>query len=123
MSAVNTLTCPSCSTAFVAPPARRGGKPRIYCGRVCQIKSANERRVRGKSNLSTASEPSGQPIAPGVITIPPTAQTPLSDAPNRLEFLMEKAHSRVGVNAFEIAEIARARGISAWAPLAKILAR
>jgi hypothetical protein len=36
---------------------------------------------------------------------------------------MDKAHSRVGVNAFEIAEIARARNISAWAPVAKILAR
>jgi hypothetical protein len=36
---------------------------------------------------------------------------------------MEKAHSRTGVNAFEIAIIAKLRGISAWAPVSVILAK
>ena len=36
---------------------------------------------------------------------------------------MEKAHGRTGVNAFEIAMIAKMRGISPWAPTRVILAR
>jgi hypothetical protein len=36
---------------------------------------------------------------------------------------MAKAHSRVGVTAWEVAEIAKLRGISAWAPLAKIIGK
>ena len=48
----------------------------------------------------------------------------VSDSPSaRLDALLEKARSKVGVTAFEVALIARARGISAWAPLAKIIAR
>jgi hypothetical protein len=41
----------------------------------------------------------------------------------RLAELMDKAHSRVGVTSFEIALIAKMRGISPWAPLRVILAR
>ena len=44
---------------------------------------------------------------------PSDCPTPPSDS---LEALMEKAHSRTGVNAFEIAMIAKMRGISPWAP-------
>jgi hypothetical protein len=44
-------------------------------------------------------------------------------ASDRLSVLMDKAHSRVGVNAWEVAEIAKLRGISPWSPLAKIIAR
>jgi hypothetical protein len=36
---------------------------------------------------------------------------------------MEKAHSRGGVNAWEIAEIAKLRGRSPWAPLRIIIAK
>jgi hypothetical protein len=68
-------------------------------------------------------EPSGQPLAPEATNIPDSVDRSASESPSRLSVLMEKAHSRVGVNAFEIAEIAKLRGISAWAPVAKIIAR
>jgi hypothetical protein len=64
-----------------------------------------------------------QPSSPTPPALRPAVDTSASDAPGHLEFLMNKAHSRVGVTAWEVAEIARARGISAWAPVAKIIAR
>jgi hypothetical protein len=68
-----------------------------------------------------------QPLSPTPPTIPPSVDTSPSEANDtagdRLSALMEKAHSKVGVNAFEIATIAKMRGISAWAPVAKIIAR
>jgi hypothetical protein len=50
-----------------------------------------------------------------------------SDAPSaaadRLTFLMDRAHSRTGINAWEVAELAKLRGISPWAPLRVIIAQ
>jgi hypothetical protein len=42
---------------------------------------------------------------------------------DRLAELLDKAHSRGGVTSFEIAMIAKLQGISAWTPVAKIIAR
>jgi hypothetical protein len=42
---------------------------------------------------------------------------------DRLAELLDKAHSRGGVTSFEIAMIAKLKGISAWTPVAKIIAR
>ena len=101
---------------------RRGAHPQSYCSRPCQIKAANTRRAstrsgRGAGALRTPK--SGAKIT----DLLPTLSTP-PEAPNpvdRLAELMAKAHSKVGVTAFEIAEIARARKISPWAPLRVIL--
>ena len=114
--------CLNCNIEFPEAP-RRGPRPKTFCSRPCQIKQANERRsIKRRGNLSTAGEPSGQPLSPEATNTPPSAKTPASDLPSRLEFLMDKAHSRVGVTAFEVAEIAKLKGRSPWAPLAKILA-
>jgi hypothetical protein len=126
-----TLTCASCAAAFPAPTPRRGARPQRFCTPKCQIKSANERRsIKRRGNLSTTGKAPGRPVAPGVTIVPPTAQTPLSDhararlsAQERLEELMQKAHSRTGINAWEIAELAKLRNISPWAPARVIIAR
>ena len=138
MSAVNTLTCAQCAAPFPAPPFRRG-KVQTYCSRPCQITAANTRRSikrRGSAaqrpcDLSTAGKTPERPPPSTLPDAPAKAQTPLSGHAStaevvdrsRLEELMDKAHSRVGVTSFEIALIAKMRGISAWAPVAKIIAR
>jgi hypothetical protein len=138
MSAVNTLTCANCANPFPAPPFIRG-KPQRFYGRACQTRAANMRRSikrRGSAaqrpcDLSTAVAPPERPLPSTLPDAPAKVQTPLSGHAStassvdrsRLEELMEKAHSRVGVTAWETAEIARARNISPWAPLAKIIAR
>jgi hypothetical protein len=123
--------CLQCTAEFPAPPARRG-KVQVYCSRPCQTKAANVRRAStraGRINGITyphAGEPLQRLKTPEAMSIPPSVDRSASDRPSaadRLSFLMDKAHSRVGVTAWEIAEIARARNISAWAPVSKILAR
>jgi hypothetical protein len=42
---------------------------------------------------------------------------------DRLAELLDKAHSRAGVTSWEIATIAKLRGVSAWAPLEKIIGK
>jgi hypothetical protein len=130
MSAVNataTLTCANCATEFNS--GQRRGKVQRYCRPACQITAANMRRASTRAGriqgitYPHAGKTPGQPLSPEAITIPPTVKTPASDSPSRLSVLMEKAHSRGGVNAFEIAEIAKLRGISAWAPLSVIIAK
>jgi hypothetical protein len=133
-----TLTCEHCSTAFTAPTQRRGARARRFCTPKCQQTAANARRQTTregrKGNLSTAAEPSGQPVAPGVITIPPTHSTPLtgplsrlSDSPytpaTRLSALMALAHSKGGINPWQLAELARLRGMSPWAPARLIMSK
>jgi hypothetical protein len=115
------LACPQCTTEIPEAP-RRGGKPRVYCSRPCQIKAANARRPP-RPTYPHAVEPPTQPLAPTLTNIPPSVKTPVSDAPGaRLSELMAKAHSRGGINAWEIAELAKLRGRSPWAPLSVILA-
>jgi hypothetical protein len=125
-----TLNCAQCAAPFPAPPFTRGRGQR-FCQKSCQVRAANIRRDAKRRDLSTTGKAT-QPLSPATLpTAPAKAQTPLSDAPThvdrsaieRLAFLMDKAHSRVGVTAWEIAEIARARGISAWAPMSVIIAK
>jgi hypothetical protein len=127
-----TLTCASCAVDFPAPAQRRG-KVQIYCSPKCRVAGGNARRSstrQGRINGETNPH-AGRPVSPEATTIPPTAKPPVSGHAStaesvdgsRLEELMEKAHSRVGVNAFEIALIAKMRGISPWAPTRVILAR
>jgi hypothetical protein len=95
----------------------------MYCGKPCQTKAANARRVRGP-NLSTRGEGSGRAVAPEAANIPPTPSTPLSGAPSaRLEELMALAHSPRGLDAWGLAELAKLRGISPWAPARVIMAK
>ena len=126
MSAVNAtpmLTCAQCATPFPAPAQRRGGRVQIYCQRACQITAANIRRdLKRKGNLSTAVKPSGRVDMAKVITIPPSNSRAASDAHNtRISALMTLAHSRGGIDPWQIAELAKLKGVSPWAPLRVIL--
>jgi hypothetical protein len=99
-----------------------------FCQRACQIRAANIRRdAKRKANLSTDVKPSGRVEMVGVTTIPPDHSTPLSDSPNptadRIAELMAKAHSRTGINAFELADLARLRGLSPWTPARLIMSK
>jgi hypothetical protein len=127
--------CLQCSTDFPAPAARRG-KVQVYCSRPCQTKAANARRAstrqgRVEGITYPRGNGSGRPPASALPDAPDSSQTPASGHASvaesvdraRLEELMDKAHSRVGVTSFEIAMIAKLRGISAWAPLRVIIAR
>jgi hypothetical protein len=112
--------CPQCG-ASVTP----GPRPKTYCSTPCQSKAADARRATtraGRSGITNpqAEEPPTRPLSPTLIATPPSVDMAASD---RLSVLMDKAHSRVGVNAWEVAEIAKLRGISPWSPLAKIIAR
>ena len=119
-------SCPQCGEAIEPSPHKR---PRTYCGPPCQTRAANARRQptregrkAGRRGLEAPYTPKSvleSPKSPSTISTPQRA----SNAVDRLAELMDKAHSRVGVTAWEIAEIARARKISPWAPLAKIIAR
>jgi hypothetical protein len=42
---------------------------------------------------------------------------------DRLSELMDKAHSKTGIGAFELAELARLRNISPWSPARIIMAK
>jgi hypothetical protein len=118
-----TLNCEHCSTAFPAPAQRRGARPQRFCNPKCQIKAANERRsIRRRGNLSTAVKLSGLVDMAEAINTPPAPSTPLTDARNaRISALMTLAHSRGGIDAWQIAELAKLRNISPWAPLRVIL--
>jgi hypothetical protein len=67
-----------------------------------------------------------QPLSPTPPALPSHVDRSPSDAPHtpsdRLSTLMAKGHSKGGINAWEIAELAKLRGISPWAPLRVILA-
>jgi hypothetical protein len=127
MADANTLTCAQCAAPFPAPSTRRG-KVQIYCAKDCQTKAANARRQTTRAGRKGATiETNPRPSSPTPPELPATVDRSVSDRQdtpnNRLKALLDKAHSRGGVNAFEIATIAKLRGISPWAPVAKILAR
>jgi hypothetical protein len=120
--------CLQCTAEFPAPPVRRG-KAQVYCSPPCQMKAANMRRAStraGRINGITyphTEEPLQRLETPEAMSIPPSVDRSTSDRPSpaaRLSELMDKAHSRVGVTAWEIAEIAKLRNISAWAPVSVI---
>jgi hypothetical protein len=114
--------CLHCNEQFTPGPRR--GKPQVYCGKVCQVQAANARRASTRSGrtsgaLRTPKSVLESPESPSTIPTPPEAPTPV----DRLAELMAKAHSRVGVTAWEIATIAKLRGISAWAPVSVIIGK
>jgi hypothetical protein len=118
--------CLQCNEPFQPGPVR-GGRVQTYCQRTCQIKAANVRRdAKRRSNLSTAVKPSGQPQPPEATNTPPSASRALSDSPNtasdRIAVLTALAHSRGGIDPWQVAELAKLKGRSAWSPLRVILA-
>jgi hypothetical protein len=122
MADAHTLTCASCAAPFQpAPP--RGGMTQIYCQRSCQIKAANIRRdAKRRANLSTAVKPSGLPSSPPLLNMSPSVDRALSAAHNtRISALMTLAHSRGGIDPWQIAELAKLKRVSPWAPLRVIL--
>jgi hypothetical protein len=120
--------CANCQTDFPEAPYR-GGKRRVYCARSCQIQAANTRRAttrtgRGVPTNPQPRKPAKAPSLPTLTDIPPSVDMAASDLPrDRLAFLMDKAQSRVGVTPWEVAEIAKLRGISPWAPVLIIIAK
>jgi hypothetical protein len=68
-----------------------------------------------------------QPLSPTPPVVSPIVDTSPSDrqdtAADRLSELMALAHSRGGIGPWEVAELAKLRGISPWAPLRVILAK
>jgi hypothetical protein len=131
MSAVNAtpmLTCANCAIEFPQPAARRGGRVQRFCTPKCRVAGANSRRSTtrtGRANGPTyphAQGPSGRPKIPEAITIPTSASRALSDARNtRISELMALAHSRGGIDPWQVAELAKLKGISPWAPLRVII--
>jgi hypothetical protein len=127
--------CLTCSTEFPEAP-RRGPRPKTYCSPKCQIQAANIRRdlkrkgsaAQRPCDLSTTGEAPGQPVAPEATTIPPSASRALSDSPSvtpaeRIAVLMTLAHSRGGIDPWQLAELAKLRGISPWSPARIIMAK
>jgi hypothetical protein len=120
--------CLNCTASFPAPTARRG-KVQIFCTPKCRVAGANARRAStraGRINGITyphAGEPSGRPLAPEATNTPESVDRSASDSPSRLDVLMALAHSRGGIDPWQVAELAKLRGISAWAPLAKIIGK
>ena len=115
--------CLNCNIEFPEAP-RRGPRPKTFCSRPCQIKAANERRsIKRRGDLSTTGKAPGRPVAPGVTIVPPSASRALSDSPSaRISALMALAHSsRGGIDAWQVAELAKLKGVSPWAPLRVII--
>jgi hypothetical protein len=119
--------CLQCKEEY-QPAPRRGARPQAYCGRPCQIKAANARRAstclgRGSGALRTAKSVLDSSIdLPAISTVPeaPKAVDRLAIAA-RISALMTLAHSRGGIDPWQIAELAKLKGISPWAPLRVIL--
>jgi hypothetical protein len=128
-----TLTCANCANDFPAPPVLRGGRVRRFCTPKCRVAGANQRRATTRLGRTLgptnphAQEPSGLPSSPTLPNMSPSVDRSASDRQDTpsdsLANLLDKAHSRVGVTAWEIATIAKMRGISAWAPVRVIIAR
>jgi hypothetical protein len=127
-----TLNCAQCAAPFDAPTQRRGARARRFCTPKCQQTAANARRQTTregrKGNLSTAGDGSGQPLPSTLTNTPPSGSRALSDARNvsaarlaRISALMTLAHSRGGIDPWQVAELAKLRNISPWAPLRVIL--
>ena len=126
MADANTLTCAHCAEPFPAPAQRRGARPQVYCGKPCQTKAANARRATTRAGRKVTNPqgaaPSGLPSSPALPTMPPSVDRSVSDARSaRISALMTLAHSRGGIDPWQIAELAKLKGICPWAPLRVIL--
>jgi hypothetical protein len=124
-----TTACALCASEF-PQPTTRGGKVKIFCSPKCRVAGANARRATTRAGRNSvgatnprSGEPSGRPSSSTLTDIPPSVDMAASEAPSdRLSTLMAKAHSREGIDAWEIAELAKLRGISPWVPLRVIIA-
>jgi hypothetical protein len=109
--------CLQCGAAFEA-----SSRPKTYCSLPCQSKAANMRRATTRAGRREPYPRAGgsptRPIPSTLTDIPPSVDMAATD----LASLMAKANSRVGITAWEIATIAKLRGISPWSPLRVILA-
>jgi hypothetical protein len=115
--------CLSCKEEY-QPGPRRGARPQAYCTPKCQQTAANQRRAstrsgRGAGALRTPKSILESPESPSTIHTPPEAPNPV----DRLDELMDKAHSKTGIGAFEVAELARLRGLSPWTPFRLIVSK
>jgi hypothetical protein len=119
--------CPQCGSSVTPGPRKK-----TFCSSQCQSKAANSRRSTTRAGRKGVTNPpvpapNPRPSSPTPPALHPSVDMAASDRQDTpsdsLEALLEKAHSRTGVNAFEIALIAKMRGISAWAPLRVIIAR
>jgi hypothetical protein len=114
---VSATLCLSCKEE-ITPGPPRGGRAQLFCGPPCRVAAGNARRATTRKGRLGATNPQPSSLTPP--TMPSSVDRSPSDCPtppsDSLEALMEKAHSRTGVNAFEIAMIAKMRGISPWAP-------
>jgi hypothetical protein len=126
MADANTLACAQCAAPFPQPATRRGARPQTYCSRPCQIKAANARRATTRTGRKVTNPqgaaPSGLPSSPALLNMSPSVDRSVTDARNaRISALMTLAHSRGGIDPWQIAELAKLRNISPWAPLRVIL--
>jgi hypothetical protein len=102
MADANTLTCAHCTAPFPAPTVRRG-KVQIYCGPTCRVAGGNSRRASTRAGRTATTVTNPRPLSPALTMKPPSVEGSPSDAPHtpgdRLSVLMEKAHSRGGIDA------------------------
>ena len=112
--------CPQCGEAITT-----ASRPKTFCTPACQVQAANARRATTREGraLGLANPRAGRPLSPSPTDIPASDKTPASDAPTRLSEPMEKAHSKAGINAFELADLARLRGLSPWTPFRLIVSK
>jgi hypothetical protein len=115
--------CLQCNEEF--PPAPVRGKPQTFWSRTCQSKAANARRSTTRAGRKGMTNP--RPSSPTPPALPSAVDMSPSDRPTpraeRISTLMALAHSRGGIGPWEVAELARLRGISPWAPLSVIIAK
>jgi hypothetical protein len=125
---VSAILCLSCKEEFIPGPPR-GGRAQLYCGSKCRVAAGNSRRAITRKGRKEPSPPVTNPrvTSPTPPTIPPSVDTSVSEPrrtrSERIAELMALAHSRTGIDAWQVAELAKLRGISPWAPLRIILAK
>jgi hypothetical protein len=115
-------TCPHCKSTFAA---RVGAKPQRYCSASCRRAVQNARAAEQRTQALGSHRNALQ--ASKVTKVAATPSKPASNVlgrdSSRLATLLDAAHSRRGLNAWEIAELARLRGIDPAAPLNQIFGR
>jgi hypothetical protein len=121
--------CQTCTKEF--PAATRGGREQKFCSPPCRVADANSRRETTRKGRLVWAKPlratNPQPLSSTPPTMPPSVDTSLSARPtpcaDRIAELMALANSRGGIDSWQVAELAKLRGISPWAPLRVIIAK
>jgi hypothetical protein len=117
MTTTTTSVCATCATPLPRRSKARGGKPQSYCSPRCR-KTAENRRAGHAPRATLTIRPSNSLKA---ASDAPTQRSVADEG--RVTLLLDKAHSRTGISSFEIAELAKLRGIDPSAPLKVIFAR